>query len=110
MASVHLRSRFSLAEGRFSKRLHPMSSNRGTRAKLRIVGARPVDECDDAPDASAAPATAEEAERIRLELEMAQERRQMRRELAAKLVAEYRIRPMTIPVRALHTAYGLDSD
>lgn len=59
-----------------------MSRNTGARstsAKLRLVAASPLDQHDDVSDTSTATRNAEEAEHIGLELELAQERRQMRR-------------------------------
>ena len=85
-----------------------MSRNTGARstgATLRLVAASPLDQHDDVSDTSTATRNAEGAEHIGLELELAQERRQMRRELVAKLVTESRNRPMTIPVRALRAAF-----
>jgi hypothetical protein len=85
-----------------------MSRNTGARspsAKLRLVAASPLDQHDDVSDTSTLTRNAEEAELIGLELELAQERRQMRKELIAILVTESRNRPMTIPVRALRAAF-----
>jgi hypothetical protein len=78
----------------------------GARARLRIVG-EPQAAPSEASLAAAAEAAAEaqrERDRIVLELELAEERRQMRRALAAKLVEEFKTRPGAIPVRALRTA------
>ena len=82
------------------------SSNGGarSRARLRVVGATTVDGEREAPFESVEATEAERVAQIALDLELAQERLQMRRAMVAKLVEEYRTGPMQIPARALRTA------